>query len=285
MKNSTYQPNLTEEEKAKPYASYMNRPLAQVPAEILQAIQAGPMEPKDVLPFERINDLLNPGYHAVETGYCRLPNNSGYVAVLTKMPGVTGEMIDWWLWWHAAAEDLRYKIWYPGYHLGIRITDRDQLLNPKLSARERYWHNPHYAKEDVGIGPDTMRITFMPPAEFGFDASRLEQANVATILCTRVGSESKHAEHTDMCHFVRKTSDGVEMRSRFWIGRKIYFAKFGKDSFITKHIVNTRLIRKLAIPSDAPYQTAMHCAQEYNNLAEILPELYNKYGKEQGQAA
>jgi phloretin hydrolase len=272
--------NLTEEEKEKPYASYMSRAPARVPTNILQAIQAGPMDPKDVLPFEKINDMLTPGYHAVETGHCRLPDNSGYVAVLTTMPGVTGEMLDWWFWWHAAAEDLRYKIWYPGSHLGIRITNQDQLLNPKLSARERYWHNPHYAKEDVGIGVDTMRITFMPPAEFGFDASRFEQANVATIISTRVGSESKHAEHTDMCHFVRKTSDGVEMRSRFWIGRKIRFNLLREDSFINRHIVDTNLIRKLAIPSDAPYQTAMHCAQEYNNLKEFLPELYREYGKE-----
>lgn len=275
-----YRPDLTEEEKAKPYASYFERAPAQVPAEIVQAIQAGSMDPKKALPFEMINDLLNPDYHAVETGYCHMPDNSAYVAVLTKMPGLTGEMIDWWFWWHAF-EDLRYKIWYPGKHVGVRIQNRDQLSDLKLSLRERYWHNPNFPTEDIGIGTDTLRITFISPEEFGFDASRFEQANVATIISARVGSESRHVEHTDMCHFVRKTSDGVEMRSRFWIGRKLCLIRFREDSFVNRHIVNTKLVRNRSIPIDAPHQMAMHCAQEYNNLKELLPELYSKYGKEQ----
>ncbi|WP_246615422.1 DAPG hydrolase family protein [Clostridium thailandense] len=33
--------------------------------------------------LENINDLLNDGYGEVETGYCVLPNGSGYVAELS----------------------------------------------------------------------------------------------------------------------------------------------------------------------------------------------------------
>ncbi len=31
------------------------------------------------------------------------------------------------------------------------------------------------------------------------------------------------------------------------------------------------------LPKNVGYAMAMHCTQEYNNLAEILPELYHTY--------
>jgi hypothetical protein len=160
MKKINKRADLTEEEKTRPHAKYFYKEPAKVPEDVMAAIQAGPMNFRDALPFEKINDLLNSGYHAVETGHCRMPDNTCYVAVLTKMPGVTGEMLDWWFWWHAV-ESLRYKIWYPGAHVGNSVENREQLENPSLSARERYWNNPQYPVEDVGIGPDILTITFI----------------------------------------------------------------------------------------------------------------------------
>ena len=29
-----------------------------------------------------------------------MPDGSVFVAVLTEMPKVTGDMLDWWFWWH-----------------------------------------------------------------------------------------------------------------------------------------------------------------------------------------
>jgi hypothetical protein len=277
MKKRNMRADLTEEEKTRPYAKYFYKEPAKVPEDVMAAIQAGPMNFRDALPFEKINDLLNSGYHAVETGHCRMPDNTCYVAVLTKMPGVTGEMLDWWFWWHAV-ESLRYKIWYPGAHVGNSVENREQLENPSLSARERYWNNPQYPVEDVGIGPDILTITFIPPEDFGFDTSRFEKAGVATAICTVVGSVTKKVRHTRMCHLVRKTAKGVEMRSRFWIGGNIKVNMFSEKSLVNL-IANTKFVRKLSIPSDTPFQMALHCAQEYNNLAEILPELYRDYGK------
>ena len=54
--------------------------------------------------------LLNPGYLKIENGYGVMPDGVHYTAILTKMPKVTGEMINWWFWW-MPQEDLRYKIW------------------------------------------------------------------------------------------------------------------------------------------------------------------------------
>jgi len=266
---------LTAAEKLKPYAEYFYRPLAPIADDVKRALRSGPIDPRDALAFERKNDLLDPGYHTCESGYCFMPDGSCYAAALTRMPGVSIDMLSWWFWWHAL-EDLRYKIWYPGAHAAVRVKDPDRLRNPNLSPRERFYHNPHYPVEDIGIGMEMLIIEFMAPEDFGFDASRLAGQGAAA-FCTRVGSFVKPAMHTDMCHVVRLTEDGVEMRSRFWIGRNIT-VKFFPERFFINRLINTRPMRKLFIPGNAPEQMANHCAREYSNLAAILPELYRDYG-------
>jgi len=51
-----------------------------------------------------------------------LHDESGYVAVRTRFPGCTAEMIDWWFTWAKKEEDIRYKIWYPGAHYSMAET-------------------------------------------------------------------------------------------------------------------------------------------------------------------
>lgn len=206
-----------------------------------------------------------------------MSDNSCYVAVLTKMPDVSGEMIDWWFWWHAV-ESLRYKIWFPGSHLANHARDPEQLKNPALSFNQRFWNNTQYPVEDVGTGVEQLSITFLPPADFGFDTSKFDEARVATVICARVGSVPKKVLHTDMCHFVRNTDNGVEMRSRFWIGRKLNFTVLSETSPFQR-LINAKFTRKIMIPAETPLEMAHHCAQEYNNLASILPELYRDFGQ------
>ena len=88
-------PELTPEEKAKPYAKYFyNEPVPPDPA-AFEPMEK-PMDPAKALPIERLNDMLDPGYHEVEAGWCALPQGGLYVANHIKMPGVTVEMVDWW---------------------------------------------------------------------------------------------------------------------------------------------------------------------------------------------
>lgn len=275
MSRKLTSPPLTEDELSRGYVNMLDRPMARVPDDIMSAIESGPIDPAEALPFEEKNRLLEPGYLAKETGYCRLPDGSCYAAVLTRMPGVTGEMIDWWFAWHGL-EGLRYRIWYPGAHFGSSVSDRTRVMNESLPYRDRYHHVTHYVTEDIGIGPDLLSIKFLPPADFGFDTARFKKAGVATAICTRVGSVPKKAEHTDMCHLVRNVKGGVEMRSRFWIGRRMKVTMFSETSPVNR-AANTKAMRLAMIPKDTPYKMALHCAQEYNNLAEILPGLFRKY--------
>jgi hypothetical protein len=265
---------LTEVEKKSPIASYFYREMTHPPGDVMSVLKAGPINPDDALPFARINDLLNPGYLKVENGYGVMPDGVHYTAILTKMPKVTGEMINWWFWW-MPQEDLRYKIWCPGDHCAHPPVNKDQLIHSKLPMGERFWHNPMSVIEIIDGIPVKITITFVPPKEFGLDTTRFKEANVATAICAYVGSAE--INKIAMLHFVRNTDNGVEMRSRFWAGAAIRIKELAEDSLVNQTL-NTPELRNELIPPGIEKAFAFHCTKEYNHLATILPELYDKYG-------
>ena len=260
---------LTQSEKQIPYANYYDRPSAIIPESVLEDIRHKTYSPQQALSFENINDLLLPGYLPMENGYCRMPDGSFFVAVRTEFPNATDEMFDWWFDWHSKSS-FRYRIWYPECHFDISV----KVMQPPSPNQPTYWHTIHYPVEDIGLGKETLAIHFVPPPEFGFDVSRFGKANIVTTICGFVGSvERRLKQHTTMCHVVRRFSGGFEMRSRFWIGRDIRTNPFPGSAVVDK-LLNTRELRRLLLPSRTGVAMALHCAQEYNNLSEILPELY-----------
>ena len=80
---------------------------------------------RKTIKLEDVNQLLDPGYMTMETGFTRLPNNAMYVAVLTRMPQCKGEMIDWWFGY--AGDTEKYKLWHPHDHL---VGDWDEHWSP-----------------------------------------------------------------------------------------------------------------------------------------------------------
>lgn len=236
-----------------------------------------PMDPAKALPIERINDLLDPGYHEVEAGWCILPNGAGYIANHTVMPGVTVEMIDWWMAWHSL-EDLRYRIWYPPSHFGISLSERDRpkVLAPGLPMTRRFQGITHFVIENIG-GPsaEKIAISFMTPEQVGFDMTRFRPPNVGTIVSANGVSlmldpppgVPNHKAPAFMLHFVREIPGGIEYRSRFWMGY---------------HILNRKpfflLPRGVRLPEFVPRGLAIHNVHEYANLASFLPQLYREQG-------
>ena len=87
---------VSTEEKGLPYYKFFTRPLAQVPAEKLAVLEEGPSRIRAV-PFEERNLFLR----GEDGDYCRLgygvaEDGTAFVCNETYMPGVTGEMMDWW---------------------------------------------------------------------------------------------------------------------------------------------------------------------------------------------
>jgi hypothetical protein len=259
---SAYLQGLTAREKAMPEAGYFDPTYASLPEDVSAALSAGPIPSCKALKFEEINELLEPGYLEVENGYCLNPDGTGFVAVKTDFPGATGDMVRWWFWWHAF-KNVRYKIWCPGSHFAISVHDMDRMLDPTLSYEERYLNNPQYPVEDTGTGYPWMSIRFVEPEAFGFDTSRFEAAGIDAVVCAVVGyrfAGITAIRHTCMVHLFRRTDAGLELRSRFWVGKAL-----------------SPFLRRFTITLDTARSIAFHCATEYNHLAGFLPEIYEEF--------
>ena len=266
--------DLTAEEKTKPYSKYFYRRPASPTLERVAAMDK-PMDPSKALPIERINDLLNPGYHAVEAGWCILPNGAGYIANHTPMSGVTVDMVNWWFAWHSL-EDLRYKIWWPDGHFGISLSERDRakVLDPNRSMTQKFQGITHFVIENVG-GPcaEKIAISFMNPEDVGFDMSRFKSPHVGTIAAANGVSlmlnpppgVPNFKSPAFMIHFIREIPGGIEFRTRFWLGC---------------HILNKKpyllLPTGVRLPEIVPRGLAIHNVYEYANLASFLPEIYKE---------
>jgi DAPG hydrolase PhiG domain len=291
-------------------AALLDRPLSPPDPAVLDAISSGPVDAADALPRAAPDRLLDPAPLPVETGWCWLPDGVGYVAVRTEMPGVTGEMVDWWFDWHAR-DALRYRVWHPRAHRGNR------LEAPRSPAAKAHWGAVHHPVEDVGTGMVRARIAFVRPTELGFASDALDDPRVATIVCGFAGDDTRRVRHTPMAHVFlrdgiaasagepgggragtepggrkpggggagtepggRKPSrgDGVVLRSRFWLGAAIRPYGPAPLAALGERVLNTSRARRLTLPRDLPRALATHCAEEYANLAALLPELHARYG-------
>jgi phloretin hydrolase len=250
---------------------YLSRPLTPPDPAVLAAIEQGPMDPAEAVEPSAIDRLLDPAPLPVETGWCFRADRVGYVAVRTATPGVSAEMVEWWFDWHAHDSD-RYRVWHPLAHLGNSIEP------PTVPGAKPHWGAVHHPVEDVGTGVEHVRIAFMPPTEIGFSTDALDDPAVATIVCGFVGDDKRRLRHSAMAHVFLAADDGVVLRSHFWLGAAVRPYLPPPLAAPIAAVVNNRLVRRLSLPNDLPRALATHCAEEYANLAVLLPELYGRLG-------
>jgi hypothetical protein len=187
--------------------------------------------------IEEANQLLQPGYMPIETGYYRLQNGHMHVRVLTRMPRCRGKMVDWWFGYLDGTE--KYQMWEPKSHMSLKW--------------DEHWKPGHYiganmfVEEDVGGRLRSIRIQFHEPSDF-LDTSQFQEANVGAAICAK-SYELDDTPAGMLIHFIRDTDFGCEMRSRFWL----YEA-----------------------PDIAGPGLMIHCLEEMGHLADILPDLYKK---------
>jgi hypothetical protein len=257
---------LTEAEKAKPYAKYFHKELAEIPQEDLDKVNAGPVDPSLATSVLDRNELMKPGYLAVETGYCVMPDGSGFAATLVRMPGVTPEMLDWWFNWHPL-ESLRYAIWCPVAHSGISVKNPSQHLDSSgVELKERNYGSTHYAVERIHMElAQKLRIEFLHPKDFGLDMELFKEPGISRAYCANVVLNLMKIRFNTFFHAVREVDGGVEYRSRYWIG---YTMKAGEP-------VRSR-IPPVFKTIDLARNNCLHSLIEYNNLASFLPQLYKE---------
>ena len=212
----------------------------------------------------------------VENGYCELADGSGYVASHVPFPGCTGEMYRWWFWWHSV-ESARYTLWYPHNHVACEPVDREPLTRAGLSHEERYVGTIHHV--DELIGPDRLQIAirFVDPAELGLDTSRFADAGIVGHACARVRLLNMPFEAVSMVHLARKTEDGFEQRSRYWLAHDVKTRVLGINLSVDG-IASALGIKRRMAGARVAYEQLLHDQIEFTHLSTFLADIYREYG-------
>lgn len=254
---------VSQEEKNLSYYKYYEQEMAPVPAEKLAILKSGPAAPESLLPFEQRQMFLE----GKDEDYCQigfgiLPDGTGHVANTTYMPGVSSEMLDWWFPWHSVGSDLRYKIWDPEDHYFARADRADYVTDPEVPMNQKTWGVNHYILEDVGSGPEYLKLMFQKPSDLGYDMRAIGGEKCSSMVCA-IGESACAAV---MTHKWYPYKDGVMFCSRFWIG---YTRK--EDGTVVKGIPEGA-----CVPAFVPMGLYAHNIKEFTNLAAILPALYEE---------
>lgn len=211
--------------------------------------------------YEDVNDLLKPGYLPLESGYTEVGDGKWTVAALTRMPGCRAKMIDWWFSWLGDIE--WYRLWHPTDHV---YSGWENRVNGK------YIGGSHLVHEYLGgrDGPlHKLRIDFHEPTET-FDP-QLYKASGHFAVTAFPGLLEAPIRTGHMCHFIRETDYGCEMRSRFWLGDIAH-----RDPAVTIPEDKAREMRKANLGVDFARSLHKHAVEEMGYLAEILPALYRR---------
>ena len=88
----------------------------------------------------------------------------------------------------------------------------------EFRGRQRYVGRTSCVDEYIGSTLNRVAVQFRPPAELGFDERLLADPERATAVCARVGFVDMPFDFGYLAHYVSRTSQGSQMRSRFWLG-------------------------------------------------------------------
>ena len=256
-----------DERRRSPYREFYRDRLAPLSPQARQAVDAGVVAPELLPPVERAAALQAPGYQPVETGYTISADGAARINVLTRMPGVTPAMWDWWFGWHGS-EAQRYKLWHPRAHVDVAWADGREDLRHYVGRTSR-------VVEFVGSTRLALSIRFVAPSSLGFDESRLAAMGEVAI-CARGALTGTPMETGWLVHQLRPLAGGCEMRSRFWIAGDNVRPRGMPGG--AGAVIGGIARRMSPVNATQAAELLVHCAQEMQHLAQILPSLHSTFG-------
>ncbi len=210
------------------------------------------------------DDALAPGYDALETGVERLSDGTYQVSALTRMPGVKAEMVKWWFTDFLQTSE-HYKWWHPTAHVWM---DWENKVPGEIVGAS------HLVHEYIGGEMQKLRIQFVPPEEVLGPMPELDESTFA--LCARAGLLDEPLYLAEMCHVVRDTPWGAEMRSNFWMGHVARREGNNSVTSIEGIIGNTALVRYILLDEQQATALMTHAIEEMGYLSDLLPALYEQ---------
>lgn len=251
-----YQPK----DYATPYAQFYDDTITTIPPHIVDALSASPLPAGTLPPLSKIADLSKTGYADIESGFSFEKDGSIQVVALTTMPKVTPRMWHWWFGWHGDLNN-KYKLWHPKMHVSAQWQDgqgdNGQYIG-RTSMIEEY------------ITPNKLEkanIQFISPSELGL----LNDLDKQVFICARIGDTRFPIDFGWLVHQVRATTEGSEMRSRFFLGGPHIQLRMG--GLLAKW-VSKALQKVVRLPKNQGPDLLIHCAEEMNHLAAFLPKIY-----------
>ena len=191
----------------------------------------------------------------------RLSDASYLVAVRTPMLEVTADMLRWWFSDFMQTTE-HYQWWHPKDHVWM---DWENKEPGKIIGAS------HLVHEYIGGDLSKLRIQFVNPIEF-FDYDPNNEDTF--VVCARIGLLDEEMNIAKMCHVVRNTLNGAEMRSRFWLGHVAKREGNSTVSSLKGFIGNTFLIRLLVVNKQSAKDLRRHAEEEMKYLAALIPALY-----------
>ena len=246
-----------------PYAKFYDETIEAIPAHIEKALQVSPLPAGTLPPLSKIADLLKDGYTNVESGYSLEKDGSVQVVCLTNMPNVSPKMWHWWFGWHGDL-DNKYKLWHPKMHVSATWQDgqgnNGQYIG-RTSVIQEY------------ITPNKLEkanIQFISPLELGLSNDLEKQI----FICARLGYTHYPVDFGWLVHQVRATTEGSEMRSRFFMGGSHIQLRMGGW---LPQMVSKLLQKVVRLPKEQGHDLLVHCAEEMRHLAAFLPSIYQEF--------
>ncbi|MBK6509857.1 MAG: hypothetical protein IPG06_10650 [Haliea sp.] len=254
---------------SSPYAQFFDPVMQPLPEHVREALAVGAVAHALLPPVSRASELQRSGYAAVETGYTVCPDGAVHIAALTRMPGVTPAMWDWWFAWHGS-EAQRYKLWHPDAHVHVGWKDGQGEL-------DHYVGRVSQVVEYVGAQLLRVEVGFVTPGTLGLDEAQLKSSG-ETAICARLGMTvgGIAAKSGWLLHHIRPVQGGAEMRSRFWLaGPNVRL--MGWEGAAGRWLGNVAG-KLLSPPRHQVTELLVHDAQEMQHLAARLPNLYAAFG-------
>ena len=84
---------------------------------------------------------------------------------------------------------------------------------------------------------------------------------------------------TTMVHLVRETEDGIELRSRYWIGHRMRLNLLGPSrSLPLDGLLSSLGLKKRLVGQRVAYDQLLHDQLEWTHLASFLADIYREFG-------
>jgi len=210
------------------------------------------VDPKDTLIDES-------GFYPTDS--YRLSDATYLVSVRTVMPDVKAKMVRWWFADFLETSE-HYSWWHPKDHIWM---DWENKKPDKIIGAS------HLVHEYIGEDLNKLRIQFVNSSEFfGYDVN--DEDTFA--ICARIGNLETDLNIAKMCHIVRNTSTGAEMRSRFWLGHVAKREGNRTVYSMAGFIGNMAITRLFLLNKKRAEDLKHHAMEEMKYLAELLPSLY-----------